>query len=203
MSLTTPPAKITNNPIETKKNNLKNKFSFWYRISDDLYQIQTKQYIDKKEYENQVKKIAEFETIEDFWAIFQHLRKPDSCKAGIEFQMFKAPVKPMWEDENNKNGGRLTIKLRKGFTTIIWEEMIFALIGDVLPKEVKDEINGIVVTSRKDYNTLQIWIKNFEANNNVESCIRDLLQIPPEVFLEFKQFKQFYKNNKSNLNEKK
>ena len=22
--------------------------------------------------------------------------------------MFKAPVKPMWEDENNKNGGRLT-----------------------------------------------------------------------------------------------
>ena len=189
MSLTTPPAKITNKPIETKKNNLKNKFSFWYRISDDLYQTQTKQYIDKKDYENQVKKIAEFETIEDFCAIFQHLRKPDSCKPGIEFQMFKDPVKPMWEDENNKNGGRLTIKLRKGFTTIIWEEMIFALIGDVLPKEVKDEINGIVVTSRKDYNTLQIWIKNFEANNNnIENCIRDLLEIPAEVNLDCKQF---------------
>ena len=200
MSLTTPPAKITNKPIEIKKNKLENKFSFWYRISEDLYQTQTKQYIDKKDYENQVKKIAEFDTIEDFWAIFQHLRKPDSCKPGIEFQMFKAPVKPMWEDENNKNGGRLTIKLRKGFTTIIWEEMIFALIGDVLPNEVKDEINGIVVTSRKDYNTLQIWIKNSEANNNVENCIRDLLQIPPEIFIEFKQF---YKNNKTNLNEKK
>ena len=201
MSSNIPPAKITNNPIEFNKTKLGHKFSFWYRISDDLYQTQGKQPIDKKEYENQVKKIAEFDTIEDFWAIFQHLRKPDSCKPGIEFQMFRDPVKPMWEDENNKNGGRISIKLRKDFTTIIWEEMIFALIGDVLPKEVKDEINGIVVTSRRDFNTLQIWIKNFDRdiNDNIESCIRDLLQIPPEVNLEFKQF---FKNNKNNWNEK-
>ena len=196
-----PPAKITYNQIDLKKSKLRNKFSFWYRIAEDLYQTQAKQPIDKKEYENQVKKIAEFETIEDFLAIFQHLRKPDSCKPGIEFQMFKDPVKPMWEDENNKNGGKITIKLRKDFTTIIWEEMIFALIGDVLPNEIKDQINGIVVTSRKDFNTLQIWIKSFEqkSNSNIEKCIRDLLQIPPEVNLEFKQF---FKNNKSNLSEK-
>ena len=198
---TIPPATITNNPNTFKTTKLQNKFSFWYRISDDLYQVQSKQPIDKKEYENQVKKIAEFETIEDFWAIFQHLRKPDSCKPGIEFQMFKDPVKPMWEDENNKNGGRISIKLRKEYTTIIWEEMIFALIGEVLPKEIKDEINGIVVTSRKEFNTLQIWIKSFDpkTNSKIDNCIRDLLQIPPEVNLEFKQF---FKNNKSDLNEK-
>ena len=202
MSSNIPPAKTSNNQSESNKTKLQNKFSFWYRISEDLYQTQPKQTLDKKEYENQVKKIAEFDTIEDFWAIFQHLRKPDSCKPGIEFQMFKEPVKPMWEDENNKNGGRISIKLRKDFTTIIWEEMIFALIGDVLPKEIKDEINGIVVTSRREYNTLQIWIKSFDTktNNNIDSCIRDLLQIPPEVNLEFKQF---YKNNKSNWNDKK
>ena len=140
---TIPPAKITNNQIDFKKSKLRSKFSFWYRFSEDLYQTQAKQPIDKKEYENQVKKIAEFETIEDFWAIFQHLRKPDSCKPGIEFQMFKDPVKPMWEDENNKNGGKITIKLRKDFTTIIWEEMIFALIGDVLPNEIKEQKIGL------------------------------------------------------------
>ena len=198
---TIPPAIITNNPTNYKTTKLENKFSFWYRISDDLYQFQSKQPIDKKEYENQVKKIGEFDTIEDFWAIFQHLRKPDSCKPGIEFQMFKNPVKPMWEDENNKNGGRISIKLRKDYTTIIWEEMIFALIGEVLPKEIKEEINGIVVTSRKEYNTLQIWIKSFDSKTNIkiENCIRDLLQIPPEVNLEFKQF---FKNNKSDWNEK-
>ena len=146
--------------------------------------------LDKSEYENQIKKIAEFETIEDFWAIFQHLRKPDSCRPGIEFQLFRFGVKPIWEDENNKNGGKATIKLRKDFTTIIWEEMIFSLIGDVLPESIKNEINGIVVASRKDFNKLEIWFKNWsiEKNNIIEKHIRDLLQMPPEVTLEFKQF---------------
>ena len=30
--------------------------------------------------------------------------------------MFKEPIKPMWEDENNKNGGKISIKLRKEYT---------------------------------------------------------------------------------------
>ena len=196
---------------EPNKTKLENRFSFWYRIDTIIqYQLQ-KQALNKNEYENQVKKIAEFGTVEDFWGIFQHLRKPDSCKAGIEYFMFKEPIKPMWEDENNKNGGRISIKLRKEFTTIIWEEMIFALIGGILPKEMKDEINGIVVTSRKEYNTLQIWFKNYETNliTDLEQCIRDILVIPPEVNLEIKQFyknnnkKEYNNNNNNNSNNNK
>ena len=194
-----------NNNNDTNENNktkLENRFSFWYRISEDVAQYQgPKQTLDKKIYETQVKKIHEFGTVEDFWGIFQHLRKPDSCKPGIEFMMFKEPIKPMWEDENNKNGGKISIKLRKDFTTIIWEEMIFALIGGILPKEMKDEINGIVVTSRKEFNTLQIWFKTFDEriNKDLEQCIRDLLMIPAEVNLEIKQFNK----SKKEYNEKK
>ena len=185
-----PPAKISLTSNSVEKTKLKSRYAFWYTISEDIYQIPPKTKIDKSEYENQIKKIAEFETIEDFWAIFQHLRKPDSCRPGIEFQLFRYGVKPIWEDDNNKNGGKVTIKLRKDFTTIIWEEMIFALIGDVLPESIKDEINGIVVASRKDFNKLQIWFKNWseEKNNIIEENIRDLLQMPPEVNLEFKRF---------------
>ena len=188
------------NNKESNKTKLENKFAFWYRIDDIIqYQLQ-KQALDKKEYEVQVKKIAEFDTVEDFWGIFQHLRKPDSCRAGIEYFMFKEPIKPMWEDENNKNGGRISIKLRKDYTTIIWEEMIFALIGGILPKQMKEEINGIVVTSRKEYNTLQIWFKNYDDDliGDLQQCIRDLLVIPSEVNLEIKQF---YKNNNNNKKE--
>jgi translation initiation factor 4E len=179
------------------KTKLENKFSFWYRIDDIIqYQLQ-KQALDKKEYEVQVKKIAEFDSVEDFWGIFQHLRKPDSCRAGIEYFMFKEPIKPMWEDENNKNGGRISIKLRKDYTTIIWEEMIFALIGGILPKQMKEEINGIVVTSRKEYNTLQIWFKTYEKQiiTDLGQCIRDILVIPQEVNLEIKQFNKSNSNN--------
>lgn len=192
-----------NNNPEQNKTKLENKFSFWYRIDDIIqYQLQ-KQALDKKEYEVQVKKIAEFDTVEEFWSIFQHLRKPDSCRAGIEYFMFKEPIKPMWEDENNKNGGRISIKLRKDFTTIIWEEMIFVLIGGILPKEMKEEINGIVVTSRKEYNTLQIWFKTYDdlIIVDLEKCIRDILVIPSEVNLEIKQFNK--NNNNKDYNNKK
>ena len=183
--------KNSNQTSEANKTKLENSFSFWYRISDDIAQYQApKQALDKKIYETQVKKIHEFDTVEEFWGIFQHLRKPDSCKPGIEFMMFKEPIKPMWEDEGNKNGGKISIKLRKEYTTIIWEEMIFALIGGILPKEMKDEINGIVVTSRKEFNTLQIWFKTYDEKiyNDLVQCIRDLLVIPDEVNLEVKQF---------------
>ena len=193
---------ITNELDNTSKTPIEQKFSFWYRISDDaLINQQPGKTLDKKEYENQVKKIAEFDTIEDFWSIFQHLRKPDSCRPGIEFQMFKNPIMPMWEDEYNKNGGKFSIKLRKDYTTIIWEEMIFALIGGVLPKEIKDELNGIVVSSRKEFNVLQIWFRNYNSNitGDIEQCIRDLLQIPNEVDLEIKQFFRPKKDFKRNI----
>ena len=182
-----PPAKINITSNSVEKTKLKSRYVFWYRISEDyIYQNPPKTKLDKSEYENQIKKIAEFDSIEDFWAIFQHLRKPDSCRSGIEFQLFRGDIKPLWEDDNNKNGGKASIKLCKGYTTIIWEEIIFALIGDVLPKQ----INGIVVSTRKEMNILQIWFNNWseDNNNNIKKIIRDLLQMPPEVSFEFKKF---------------
>ena len=189
---------------ETFRKKLENKFSFLYRIDDTNTQYSTqKQIMEKEKYESQVKKIAEFDTIDEFWAIFQHLRKPDSCRPGIEYFMFKEPIKPMWEDENNKNGGRFSIKLKHGYSTIIWEEMIFALIGNIFPKEIRDEINGIVITSKKEFNTLQIWFKTFEEKNvkDLEQAIRDLLVIPNEVSLDTKQFSKVeYGNSNKNIN---
>ena len=199
-----PKANIKEDTQEVPPKKLENKFSFLYRIDENVQYPAQKTVMEKEKYESQVKKIADFDTIEEFWAIFQHLRKPDSCRPGIEYFMFKEPIKPMWEDENNKNGGRFSIKLKHGYTTIIWEEMIFALIGGILPKEMKDEINGIVVTSRKEFNTLQIWFKTYEEKiiKDLEQCIRDLLVIPSEVNLDTKPFnkKEYGNNNNKNNN---
>ena len=199
-----PKVNIKEDTQEVPPKKLENKFSFLYRIDENVQYPAQKTVMEKEKYESQVKKIADFDTIEEFWGIFQHLRKPDSCRPGIEYFMFKEPIKPMWEDENNKNGGRFSIKLKHGYTTIIWEEMIFALIGGILPKEMKDEINGIVVTSRKEFNTLQIWFKTYEEKiiKDLEQCIRDLLVIPSEVNLDTKPFnkKEYGNNNNKNNN---
>ena len=96
----------------------------------------------------------------------------------------------MWEDEGNKSGGKISIKLKKDYTTIIWEELILALIGGVLPANVKDEISGIVISVRKEFNILQIWFGNYQQDviTDIENSIKELLQIPDGVELETKQF---------------
>jgi translation initiation factor 4E len=198
---------ISNNNLQKTK--LSNKYIFWFRISDDIIKNQfQKQSIDSTEYENQVKKIGEFETIEDFWSLYQHIKKPDNCKQGIEIQMFKDPIKPMWEDEYNKKGGKLSLKLNKGYTTIIWEELILGIIGNILPKEINEGINGIVFSSKKESNILQIWFKDYNKNYyaELEQCIRDLIQIPNEVPIDIKKFffeddfKKGFNSEKNNQN---
>ena len=179
---------------ESKK--LSNKFVFWYHINE----ISADQ-----EYESQIKKLAEFETLEDFWAIFQYLNKPDDCKQAIEFQLFKSPIKPMWEDENNKDGGKIALKLRKEYSNLVWEELVFAFIGGYFAKEIKDEINGLVINCKKDFNTLQIWIKSFnnEVTSALEKNIREILNIPSEVALDIKPFnapQKDYNNRYNNYN---
>ena len=173
------------------KTKLPHKYTFYFRISEEIIKNQfPKLNIDATEYKSQIKKISTFDTIEDFWAIYQHLKKPDNCNPGIEIQMFKDEIKPMWEDDLNKNGGKLTLNCNKGYTTIIWEEILLGIIGGVLPQEISEDINGIVFISKSKFNTLQIWFKEFNQNycSELRQCIRDLIQIPKEVTIDIRKF---------------
>jgi hypothetical protein len=50
---------------QENKTKLEKKFAFWYRISDDAL-LGTKQ-LNQNEYETQVKKIADFDTVSLFY----------------------------------------------------------------------------------------------------------------------------------------
>ena len=45
--------------------------------------------------------------------------KPGELASHSDFHLFKMGIKPMWEDEANKFGGKWIVRLRKGrFTTL-------------------------------------------------------------------------------------
>ena len=69
----------------------------------------------------------------------------------------------MWEDPSNKKGGRISLKLKKDFTSVVWEELVLAFIGNALPVKVLEKVNGILVSIRKDCNMIQVWVKEFNA----------------------------------------
>ena len=185
------------------KLDLNEKFSFYYRVDNSLLGK-----VGNLQYENTVKKIADFETVEDFWKIFQHMKKPESLQSGIDFQLFKYNITPLWEDDSNKKGGRISIKLKKENSSLVWEEIILLLIGNNFPQKIQNEINGVLISVRKELNFLQIWFKTFEKNNinEINNCLRELLQIPNEVDLDVKPFTKekneggYYKKNYNNYN---
>jgi hypothetical protein len=49
------------------------------------------------------------------------LKEPEILHNGVEFQLFKYNIKPLWEDESNPKGGKISIKLKKENSSLVWE----------------------------------------------------------------------------------
>ena len=81
--------------------------------------------------------IGSFQTIEKFWAFYSHMTRPDKLKEGLSLHLFRDNLKAMWEDENIKNGGYITIRLGKKQVQYVWEKLILNMIGE--------QINDIVI----------------------------------------------------------
>jgi len=49
---------------------------------------------------------------------------------GTIIHLFLEGVKPMWEDENHKEGGGWSLRISKGFANKVWEDLVLAFIGE-------------------------------------------------------------------------
>jgi translation initiation factor 4E len=86
----------------TVKFKLQHKWTLWY---DDPALAKAN---PKENWEDNLKKIATFESVEDFWGLLNNLKKPSEIPAGSNYHLFKEGIKPMWEVEENKTGGKWT-----------------------------------------------------------------------------------------------
>nr|ACO11310.1 Eukaryotic translation initiation factor 4E [Caligus rogercresseyi] len=103
-----------------------------------------------------------FTTIEDFWALYRYLRSVSNLSPGSDYSLFKTGTTPMWEDANNREGGRWIIKSERQRRTInldkMWLELLLFLIGG--DEEIADEINGGYVNVRQKFDKVSLWMKN-------------------------------------------
>ena len=81
----------------------------------------------------------------------------------------------MWEDEANKNGGRWTLRVSKGYANKLWEDLILAMIGEQFADE--NEINGIVLSIRAQGDQISIWNRNGHNKEIVERIKQELITI--------------------------
>lgn len=110
------------------------------------------------EYEKTLHPMATCETVEEFFEIYRHLNRPSTLPLVSDYHMFKKGVRPIWEDEENKKGGKWIVRLKKGVADRYWEDLLLALIGDQF-FEASDEVCGAVLSVRNGEDILSIWTR--------------------------------------------
>jgi translation initiation factor 4E len=78
---------------ELVKHPLQHSWTLWYFEPDR-----------SKTWEDNQNQVSTFNTVEDFWSLFTHIKQPSEVKLGSDYSLFKENVRPMWEDKANKNG---------------------------------------------------------------------------------------------------
>ncbi|KAK1761028.1 translation initiation factor eIF 4e-like domain-containing protein [Echria macrotheca] len=158
---------------------LRNSWVFWFRppISKANGFI---------EYEKTLHPIACCDTVEDFFAVYQHLKRPSSLPQVSDYHLFKKGIRPIWEDEENKNGGKWIVRLRKGVADRYWEDLLLAIIGDQF-SEAGEEVCGAVLSVRNGEDIISIWARiGGQRVLKIRETMKRVLSFPPDTKVDWK-----------------
>lgn len=158
---------------------LKDAWSFWYRppISKAHGFI---------EYENTLHGIATVKTAEEFWQIYSHLKRPSTLPVVSDYHLFKKDIRPVWEDEVNRKGGKWVVRLKKGVADRYWEDLLLSLIGDQFA-EAGEDVCGAVLSMRNGEDILSIWTRTDGGRVlKIREIMKYVLNFPPNTRVEFK-----------------
>eukprot|EP00730_Choanoeca_flexa_P016855 TRINITY_DN8044_c0_g1_i3.p1 TRINITY_DN8044_c0_g1~~TRINITY_DN8044_c0_g1_i3.p1 ORF type:complete len:197 (+),score=33.40 TRINITY_DN8044_c0_g1_i3:155-745(+) len=159
---------------------LKNTWTFWFSEKKK----KTPQAVAN--YDDLVKQVHTFKTVEDFFNIYCHMARPKDLPAS-DVHLFKQGIKPMWEDQRNKRGGKWILRLRKGIVDRFWENIVMAVIGEQF--EDSDDLCGVVLTIRPYEDIISLWNATAEdpaAVQRIRDTMRRVLDLAPGVTLEYK-----------------
>jgi translation initiation factor 4E len=131
---------------------LVDKWVFWWRPPISKSQGFT-------DYEKTLRPMCHCSTVEEFFDVYSHLKNPSKLPTMSEYHFFKLGIRPIWEDDVNKKGGKWVVRLKKGVVDRYWEDLIFALIGDQFG-DAGEEVCGAVASVRNGEDIISIWTRN-------------------------------------------
>ena len=135
---------------------IKSEWILWYHsISDSNW--------EKESYSKlcNIKNLYDYKVIEETF-------KQNHYQNGMFFLM-KKEIFPNWEDPNNRLGGCLSFKVPS--TNIIdeWSLLLLKCIKGIILNKSNDNINGISISPKKEFNIIKIWFR--EEPLNIESIL--------------------------------
>ena len=141
---------------------LSDKFNIWYHHFKDDWSI------------NGYKHIYTIKNGVDFWQLYNNwdLIGGVLCK---QFFIMKNDVKPIWEDENNKNGGCWSFKIFENQANELWEDLSTLFVTNNLLSN-SDECVGLSICLKKNnYCVIKIW-NTKSSNNSMKNINKNILK---------------------------
>ncbi|XP_074619091.1 eukaryotic translation initiation factor 4E-1A-like [Acropora palmata] len=158
------------------KHPLQNKWALWFYKTDKA-----------KSWKANLRLVTSFDTVEDFWAVYNHIKAASRLQSGCDYSLFKEGIQPMWEDERNRQGGRWLVNTSKNVREQdldrLWLETLMLLVGESFG-EYSDSVCGAVVQIRAKGDKLAIWTKNAadeNANVGIGRKFKERLNLPPKM----------------------
>ncbi|KAF2860026.1 IF4E-domain-containing protein [Piedraia hortae CBS 480.64] len=133
------------------------------------------------DYEKSMQPLCRVSTVQDFFKAYVHLKRPSALPIVSDYHFFKDGIRPVWEDEENRRGGKWILRLKKGVADRYWEDLLLAMIGDQFA-EAGDEVCGAVVSVRSGEDMISVWTKMDGGRNvKIRETIKRILALPPDT----------------------
>ncbi len=142
------------------------------------------------EWENS-KHIITISTIEDFWGTYNNL--PHLTELGkVNFAFFHDGIRPIWEDEINRKGGKWIWEYPRYMRSEIdvhWLNLLLLLIGETLisestPTICDREIFGATVHTRSAGDRMTLWTRSTdpEIQREIGKALQMKMNIQGSLF---------------------
>jgi len=175
------------------KHPLQNRWTLWY----DYPGPKTTQ----ANWGDSLKKVVTFDTVEDFWRIFNIIRPASKLALNSNYHLFKETTEPKWEHADNIRGGKWIAACKSGNRDQLdkmWLWTVLACIGENFEDE--NEICGCVVSIRKGQDKLALWTRtsnNEQIQRRVGSQLKKVLEYPDNMSIGYQVHSDSLKRNSS------
>jgi len=86
---------------------------------------------------------------------------PEKMLTSYMLFMMRDGVNPVWEDEENKNGGCFSYKVDNKYVKDIWNELCCYILGNTISTDsVNNTITGVSISTKKSFCIIKIWMSS-------------------------------------------
>ncbi|KAH9504763.1 Eukaryotic translation initiation factor 4E type 3-B [Bulinus truncatus] len=123
-----------------------------------------------QQYESSLTKIYTVDTVQGFWSVYNHIPEPSKLSIRYSYHLMREQRRPVWEDEENSEGGNWTFKCKKQDTEDVWKQLLLAAIGEQLSDCMSegDDVIGVSVSIRDRDDLILIWNNQASQRNDAK-----------------------------------